>query len=78
MCFKILSFFNIINHLTNKPTRISIGNLTSQIFVNIYLYDFYFYVEKILKPKFRKANKNIFYLHYVDDFQFNFLKLNKS
>lgn len=61
---------NIINPLTNKPTGMPIGNVTSQLFANIYLHDLDFYVENIVKPKFRKQNRNIFYIRYVDDFVF--------
>jgi RNA-directed DNA polymerase len=61
---------NIINPLTNKPTGMPIGNVTSQLFANIYLHDLDFYVENSIKPKYRKENKDIFYIRYVDDFVF--------
>ncbi len=47
-----------------------IGNVTSQLFANIYLHDLDFYVEYTLKPIFRKQNKDLFYVRYVDDFIF--------
>jgi retron-type reverse transcriptase len=59
---------NIINPLTSNFTGMPIGNVTSQLFANIYLHDLDFYVENIVKPKFRKENRDIFYIRYVDDF----------
>lgn len=55
--------------LTSKK-GMPIGNVTSQLFANIYLHDLDFYVENIIKPKFRKEQKDIFYIRYVDDFIF--------
>ena len=60
----------ILNPLTNKPTGMPIGNVTSQLFANVYLHDLDFYVENIVKPKFRKESRDIFYIRYVDDFVF--------
>jgi len=48
----------------NKKS-IPIGNVISQLFANIYLHDLDFYVEHILKSKFK-----LFYIRYVDDFVF--------
>jgi retron-type reverse transcriptase len=61
---------NIINPLTSKSTGMPIGNVTSQLFANIYLHDLDFYVENTIKPQFRKQGKDIFYIRYVDDFVF--------
>jgi hypothetical protein len=61
---------NIINSLTKNPTGMPIGNVTSQLFANIYLHDLDFYVETKIKPMLREQNRNIFYIRYVDDFVF--------
>jgi hypothetical protein len=47
-----------------------IGNVTSQLFANIYLHDLDFYVETKIKPMMREENKDMFYIRYVDDFVF--------
>jgi hypothetical protein len=41
---------------------IPLGNLTSQVFINIYLHEFDFYVKRVLKER--------FYIRYADDFVF--------
>jgi hypothetical protein len=56
------------NHQSLKG--MPIGNVTSQLFANIYLHDLDFYVEHTIKPKIRKNCRNIFYVRYVDDFVF--------
>jgi retron-type reverse transcriptase len=59
---------NIENLLTKNSIGMPIGNVTSQLFANIYLHDLDFYIETELKPLIRKFNRNIFYIRYVDDF----------
>ena len=61
---------NIVNPLTSNPTGMPIGNVTSQLFANIYLHDLDFYVETRIKPMIRNQNKDIFYIRHVDDFIF--------
>lgn len=60
----------IPNPLTLNSTGMPIGNVTSQLFANIYLHDLDFYVEHTLKPTIRKKGRNLFYIRYVDDFVF--------
>ncbi|MFP4402266.1 MAG: reverse transcriptase/maturase family protein [Candidatus Nanoarchaeia archaeon] len=60
----------ISNPFTNNSTGIPIGNVTSQLFANIYLHDLDFYIEHTIKPRMRQKGKDIFYIRYVDDFIF--------
>ena len=66
--FTKLNFLSPFSFKTGKG--IPIGNITSQLFANIYLHDLDFYVEHTIKPKFRKEGKKLFYIRYVDDFLF--------
>ena len=55
----------IINSFQTSPGRgLPLGNLTSQIFANLYLHEFDFYLRHQLKP--------LAYLRYGDDFMFFF------
>jgi RNA-directed DNA polymerase len=56
----IFSYQNPVRQDPNNPKGIPIGNLTSQLFANIYLNELDHYVKQILKRK--------YYLRYVDDF----------
>lgn len=67
---------HILNELTSNKTGMPIGNVTSQLFANIYLHDLDFYVEHTLKPHFRSLGKDLFYIRYVDDFIFLSLEMN--
>jgi len=56
----ISSYRNPVQQDPNNPKGIPIGNLTSQLFANIYLNEFDHYVKQTLRRK--------YYLRYVDDF----------
>ncbi len=57
-CPKILKILKII--IKSRPQGIPLGNLTSQLFINIYLHDFDKYIKNGLKEK--------YYIRYADDF----------
>ena len=76
---KVLYYVKMIlnsyhDELFNKDVDVlkgmPIGNVTSQLFANIYLHDLDFYVEHTLKPKYRTFGIDLFYVRYVDDFVF--------
>ena len=64
------SYYDKFDYVKNIKYGMPIGNITSQIFANIYLHDLDFYVEHTLKPYFRSLNRDLFYIRYVDDFVF--------
>jgi RNA-directed DNA polymerase len=58
VCPRILNILKII--IKSRPQGIPLGNLTSQLFINIYLHEFDVYIKYTLNQK--------FYIRYADDF----------
>lgn len=57
-CSKFMNILKII--IKSRPCGIPLGNLTSQLFINIYMHEFDKYVKFVLKEK--------YYIRYADDF----------
>jgi RNA-directed DNA polymerase len=59
-CKKTINLLEDIIDSTNSTAGIPIGNLTSQLFANLYLHDIDMYIKSTLKEK--------YYTRYMDDF----------